>query len=533
MRRPPKTTEPVPADLHAALATMSAEMLREIVNEALRELDERAHARVVGSIIARAARTGSGWKPAAVNDEQVAEVLAFVKAAERVGRADPSEVDEYLRRGSAAFLGKSYAAAHRIFSALLPPLANCDIDLGQHELVDDVLGADVSECAVQYVVSAYMVMQRAERAKAVRDAIEETRALGHFWEPLRAMERVAVEPLPDLTDFLPRWRALIAGKPAGRRTNDWDTNEDRWLREVVLRLDGAEGLAKIARSTKRADDLRAWCQSLVDAGAFEAALPAFEQAAELVSKDDYARGGFLDGAALTAQCLGLRDLSLHLERAWRASPSVPRLVRWLGSSNSKATLKKRANEALEACPKQATRQLALLHVLKHDFTSAAKLLAGATSLGWSGGEHPGHLLFSLFARLLGGSRTSTPPQGELTSDHAMNLDELATMTTDPNEPRLVTPRIDALVELAGVDGLSDAASRATVLAAMKRAAESRTEGVTDNKRRRHYAHAAELVATCVACDESGETAHWAAALKEDYRRFPALRSELDRALAMS
>jgi hypothetical protein len=38
-----------------------------------------------------------------VSDEQVAEVLAFVKAAKRVGRAKPSEVDEYLRRGSGAF----------------------------------------------------------------------------------------------------------------------------------------------------------------------------------------------------------------------------------------------------------------------------------------------------------------------------------------------------------------------------------------------------------------------------------------------
>ena len=52
----------------------------------------------------------------------VAEILGFAAAAERVGHADPSEVDEYLRRGSEAFLRKDYAAAFRIFGALLQPV---------------------------------------------------------------------------------------------------------------------------------------------------------------------------------------------------------------------------------------------------------------------------------------------------------------------------------------------------------------------------------------------------------------------------
>ena len=104
MRRSPKVVEKVPSDLDTALATMSAEALREVVREMLLELDDRAHARVVASLIARAARTGVGWAPAPVTDEQVAEVLAFVKAAERVGqvrqgrdRGDPApgDVDQH------------------------------------------------------------------------------------------------------------------------------------------------------------------------------------------------------------------------------------------------------------------------------------------------------------------------------------------------------------------------------------------------------------------------------------------------------
>jgi hypothetical protein len=57
--------------------------------------------------------------------------------------------------------------------------------------------------------------------------------------------------------------------------------------------------------------------------------------------------------------------------------------------------------------------------------------------------------------------------------------------------------------------------------------------VTDQKRRRHYRHAAELVAVCVACDDSSATVGWVAALRAEYRRFPALRLELDRAMGAS
>ncbi len=523
-------TRPKPADLDAVLATLSAEALREVVREVLFELDDRAQARVVGSVIARAARSGSGWAPAVVSEEQVAEVLAFVKAAERIGRADPSEVDEYLRRGAMAFLGKDYASAHRIFSALLPPIGDGTIDLGQHELVDEVLGADVQECAALHLVSAYMVAPATERADAVREAIDEVRGVGHFWEPLREMERVAVEPLPDLKDFLPQWRALLASKPAAGRSRDRDTDteEDRWLREVVQRLDGAEGLANVARSTRRADDLRAWCKSLVEVGDWKAALTAFAEAAELVSGREYALGEFLDGAALAAQCLGREDVAVYLERAWRTIPSMSRLRRWLGSSKREATFRKRVAEALEACPKDASRQRALLHVLSHDFASAAKLLAIAPGLGWSFGEHPGRLLFPLFARLLEGHERKTPAEHRV-----LDLGELEAVSPEPGGPRLVTPDVDALLAQARVDDISDATSRRAVLAAMKNAAENRLAGVTDQKRRRQYGHASELVAACVACDASSETARWAAALKQDYRRFPALREALERAIGTS
>lgn len=530
MRRRPTPAEPARGDVDAALAALSADDLREVVREMLLELDDKAHSGVINSLIQRAARGGSGWAPAALSDDDVAGALAFAKAAERVGQADPSDVDEHLRRASSAFLRKDYSAAHRIFGALLRPIGDGEIDLGLHEMVDEVLGADTTACAAQYVVSTYMLSPPPERAAAVRAAIAEVQGLGHFWEPIRELERVAIEPLPGLKDFLPEWRALIAQKPAGERNRDWDTDEDRWLREVVQRMDGSDGLAKIARTTKRADDLRAWCKSLVDAGNWKAALPAFEEAAGLVADKDYARGELLDGAALAAQHLGCKDLSPWLERAWRAGPSMLRLRRWLGSASSRAALRKRAAEALPACPKQAARQRAFLHLLQGQFEPAANLLAAAPGLGWSNGEHPGHLLFPLFTRLLGGKKPATSPRTELLAHRGMDLGELEAMTADEDEPRLVVPEVDQLLEQAGIDAFPNPAARSAVITAMRKAAESRLAGVTEQKRRRHYGHAAELVGACISCDPSTETARWVAALRAEHKRFPALRAELDRAL---
>ena len=44
-------------------------------------------------------------------------------------------------------------------------------------------------------------VQAAHRAKAVKTAIDDMSAAGHFWHPLEQLERVAVEPLPDFDEY--------------------------------------------------------------------------------------------------------------------------------------------------------------------------------------------------------------------------------------------------------------------------------------------------------------------------------------------
>ena len=95
----------------AALAAMDAGELRELIRDILPWLDEPTHARLVNALIDRAARNASGWTPETPTEQAVNEIVAFAEAATRIGYADPSKVDDYLRQGSNAFLAKDYRTA--------------------------------------------------------------------------------------------------------------------------------------------------------------------------------------------------------------------------------------------------------------------------------------------------------------------------------------------------------------------------------------------------------------------------------------
>jgi len=58
----------------------------------------------------------------------------------------------------------SAGATHRILGALLPPNGEEDIDFRQHELVDEVLGADTDRCAAEFVVSTCLLSPPTDRA---------------------------------------------------------------------------------------------------------------------------------------------------------------------------------------------------------------------------------------------------------------------------------------------------------------------------------------------------------------------------------
>ncbi|NOZ77765.1 MAG: hypothetical protein GXP48_01030 [Acidobacteria bacterium] len=516
--------------LEEALESLGAAELRRIVLELIEWVDTRHAASLRRAIVDRARRSGSDWTPPSPAPGFVAEAVAFAKESQEQGFTDPADVDFYLGEGINAFLAGDHATAAKILGSLLSPISEGKIFMGYDEMPDEVLGVDLGRCAATYVAAVYMMAPSSGRGEAVRRTIDEVEGIGCFWHPLQELERAAVGPLPDFDAFLGQWRDIVEEEAREHEKDTWDGRAHRWRREVVERMEGPEGLARLARTTGREEDLRAWCEALADRERWEEALAANEEAARIVAASDARHrpaARFLDRAALCARELGHENLSPWLESAWCAGPNLERLCRWLNASVTGEELVRRAAAALEECPEEEVRQKALLHLILGNHMEAARLLAQAPGLGWSREDHPGQLIFPIFAEMLGSSRF-TGPDGP-PAERVPGRDDFERELLDLDRPRLAKPGASAVLKRAGVTDVPlTLEDRAEVLAAMKAAAEKRLAGITKGKFRRHYGHAASLAVACLEADATEETRVWFNQVRARYRRFYALQRELVR-----
>ncbi len=520
----------------AALEALGAEELRAFVLDMLASLDEAPRARIVDALVRRAA-SSSSWRPGAPRAEVVDQVQGFVASSRRTGRAEPERVDEILRKGVEASLASDHQAARAILGAMLVPLAKSEFDLGQEEMIEEVLSIDLEDCVARYVAAVYITTPLPERAGELLGAMDSVGELAYWTVPIASMERVIPGPLPDLDAFLPSWITRLEAEAKGPDSRE--SEGDRWLREAVTRKEGTPGLERIARTTKHPEAVQAWCNAVMAEGDWARSLRVHEDAATLVP-DRMWHGGFLDGAALSAQLLGRKDLVKKLEAAWLGAPTLARLLRWLlAGEPSAAALRKRAAGALRTCPTKSSRIVGVLHVIVGDIQEAASLLEKAPGLGWSSGSHPGHILFPTFAWLLGGSPAGSARE-QLTrgilgpTDTEMDfglgyLDGQSFIKKGGKDwPELDRPRIVSALQQAGVTLELATADGASALSAMRAAAAHRVEAAAFGKRRSCYQHAALLVACCVELEGNNSLASsaWARALQQRTARFPAFRRAL-------
>jgi len=523
-RRPSNDT----AAVAGALAAMSADELREFVLQALELLDDEPRGHVEDALLRHAARGADRWQPAPPPSGVISDVRGFLTAARHTGSADPAQVDDYLREGIKASLAGDSATAAALFGELLPAIGDGNIDLGQHELVDEVLSADLSECAARYLHAVYASVDPRERPDALLAAIDNIDAVACVWEPIEKMERVATGSLPDLKAFLPAWvEKLRSVKPA---VSDWEDAHNRRLREAITRAEGLPGLARLARTTRRPEVVRAWCAAVRETGDWKETLRAYEDAAQLVSSPVW-HGDFLDGAALAAERLGRQDITERLEVAFRQAPSLVRLLRWLASGDPSPTaLRRRASSLLRDGSLEPPMLRSILHLVTGDIPAAAEVLASAHGLGWSDQNHPGPHLFSAFATLLG----ATTNLALHAVDAFHDFDEV--FAADGAESKLSTPSLAEILRRASLDDTLTAADRTCMRDAMRSAAIARVDGVLGDKRRRRYEHAAVLVACCAELDQGvgSKSAHpleWVTALQKRTSRFPAFQAALSAELA--
>jgi hypothetical protein len=345
------------------------------------------------------------------------------------------------------------------------------------------------------------------------------------------MEAVSAAPLPDLQSFLPVWAEKLRSVKSAAR--DWEDAHDRRLREAVTRAEGVPGLGRLARTSRRPEVVRAWCEAVRETGDWKDALRAYEEATQLVSSPVW-RGDFLDGAALAAERLGLQDRTERLEVAFRQAPSLVRMLRWLTSDEpGTEALRKRASSMLRDARPKSPSVRGVLHLVAADIPSAAAVLAKAPGLGWSDDGHPGHHLFRAFATLLGVA--AAPAMQPL--DEPDLLDQIdGAFGSEGSASKLSIPSFADVLRRSSVASALTPADRAAMRDAMRAAAITRVDGVLGDKRRRQYVHAAALVACCAELDQrnGSDRTHspdWVATLRRRTSRFPAFQTALSTELA--
>ena len=178
--RPRRRVPTKAPEIVRAQEARSAPELRAAVRAVLDELHEDVWASVVDTLIGRATKASS----------------SFADAARQIGHADPDEVTEHLRRATKAFLAGDYASARAVFEAIWPPIAGVDIDLGQHELVEEVLGVDSRACVAQYATSVYVTTPLRDRADEMIRALEQVEGVWTLSSPIKDMEDASLPRAP-------------------------------------------------------------------------------------------------------------------------------------------------------------------------------------------------------------------------------------------------------------------------------------------------------------------------------------------------
>jgi hypothetical protein len=144
------------------------------------------------------------------------------------------------------------------------------------------------------------------------------------------------------------------------------------------------------------------------------------------------------------------------------------------------------------------------------------------------------LVFPLLALVLANGKTGRVSDALLAELESAGRDPVESFSDDnaAKKPKLATPSIVSLIQYVRPSITLTVADHDVAIGALRIAAERRVEGILGNSRRRHYGHAALLVASCVALAPKGreaELSKWAADLRQQYWRRHAFREELTRA----
>ncbi len=444
-----------------------------------------------------------------------------------------SEMDDLFDRAGEAFLSGNRELATEAYGLLLRSFS-LDEESGTFcgpKPPDSMVQTDVDEAKARYYRSLYETLPPKERVGRLLQAVNDLEYVGSASIGLRAMLEADDKPLEDFAEFLLEWRqALKKKKPVD---DYWREDPFQWLlREAVVLSEGTKGLAALAEEEgdRQPEVYFDWVQALLKEGKpDEAVVAARKGAVRILNPDQRAR--MADQLAELAIERG--DEGLHLaarRRAWRADPSIKRLLLLCGANDpDDDEIDKRLKAEFVSYRKGAfkpnRRLAAILELLVGEYSSPVVDLGKTKALGWSDPTHPGYVVFPFL--LLAGSGVSEPEVGSVMADYLSELDSLGhyELALNLSGDILRVPenykKISGLLSIALRRYPVTPEQRQEFPKAAKRIALKRIRAIVSKKHRRAYERAARLLLGCIeALDLAGQSKEGAKLLAKVREEFP-------------
>ena len=518
---PPPARGPFLRRVRAVLEDTSHEKLKRHLLERAKELpaDER-----VGflQMLSKGERRSPKKPPTIVADvENFVVALRNDEFADDPWSDEPEWVDHFetlVSRATKAFIDGERTVAVDALGRLLR-VFELEYDVAAfygEEPAEFRVRSDLGEVLALYLRALYETTPHQQRAERLIEELSSLRGLSASRVGLQAIMNADAAPLDELDRFLPAWLEVLHKLEPDRDDSPLNLRGPL-LREATLLFAGADGLGELAKREGREQPqtYHEWLDALLRADRREDALAAAREAVGAV-EDPWDRARLAD--RLTNLAVDTEEENLAIEAsvtAWRSRPTLRRLRRLCSVGEpDRETLRTRLTAEAEAAKRReirpSSRLAAVLDLLLGDLASALNRLTRARSLGWSGSEHPGPIVFP-FA-LLAAAELGAPPESSVLAelwdemDCDFDLDDIPDdECTGTDESESVAPRLPSLAsnepktlgELLST-ALGDlhlpAGTRRRVVERTRRVVEKRVAAIVSGKHRGAYARAARLAA---------------------------------------
>lgn len=455
-------------------------------------------------------------------------------------------MDALFSEAARAFLAEDWSVAASAYGRLLGAL-DLEEAFSGAESPEQMLETDLSEARSRFFRAMYEATPPAERATALREALDELGSEAWATFDLAAMGDAHEVPLPDLESFLTSWVTTL--DPLPLEPDYLDRYRSPVLAEAAFLAEGLGGLARLARAQGDRHPLfyERWLDELIRTDQPIEALDAAREGAERAI-EGVAAAGLADRLAKLAGKMGKPDVEeLGCRLAWRKQPSGIRFLKLHRCVRSQDPGGQHlATAELEAARRGEYRlpdHLGfMLKLLAEDLASILAATAKASPVGWTYGSTMGSA--SVPFLLVGASGAEKVSEGavlatlwrELASRGVRSdtfADEGMVASVDRDTELSWEPLLTATIDRM----MPTPASRKQALVGAREAATRRIEAIVSGGHRRAYGRAAQLAVSVGEAmslmGDRAETTSWLVGVRATFPRHSAFKRELESAIRRS